>query len=148
MRRLAVVARHDAFDLLPDAAVDDENAIDQPGASRLEQQGYRDDAVCGIELAEALPDFPVYQGMQQVFQRAPKACIGKDGLSEPVTQQGPLGVEILVAEGLEQPFADFFGLGEPAGDDVGVDDWNLKVLLKDPGNGRLAAADSACKAHY
>ena len=148
MRRVAVVARHDTFELLLDAAVDDENAIDQIGAFRLQQQGYRDNAVHGIEPAEPLPDFPVYQWMQQVFQRATKARICEDGLSEPVTQQGPLGVEILAAQGLVQPFADFFGFRKLACDDVGIDDRDPEVLLKDAGNGRLAAADPTCKAHY
>lgn len=143
-----MIPRHDPFDLLLERTVDDENAAGQINAFGLEQQGNHEDAVRGIEPGEPAPDFPVYQRVQQVFQGAAKTGIGKDGLPEPVAQQGPAVVEIGVAEGLMEPFEDLFGFRQLPGDDIGIDDGDPEVLLEDRGNGRLSAANAACKANY
>ena len=148
MLTAAVVSRHNPFDLLLDRAVDDENAVNQVIALGLKQQGNHEDTVHGIESEELAPDFPVYQRVQQVFQGAAKLGIRKDGLSQTVTQQGPAAVEIGVTEGLVQPFKNLFGFRKLPGNDIGIDDRDLEVLLEDTGNRRLAAADTACKANY
>lgn len=148
MRTAAVVPRHDPFGLLLDRAVDDENAVGQVIAPGLEQQGNHEDAVHGIESEELAPDFPVYQRVQQVFQGAAKLGICKDGLSQPVTQQCSAAVEIGIPEGIVQPFKNLFGFRKLPGDDIGIDDRDLEVLLEDIGSRRFAAADTACKANY
>ncbi|MCY3803381.1 MAG: hypothetical protein OXG06_03105 [Gammaproteobacteria bacterium] len=144
----AMVPGHDPFGLLLDRAVDDENTISQTGAFGLEQQGNHEDAVHGIELEELAPDFPVYQWVQQAFKGAAKVGVREDGLPQPVTQQGPAAVEIVIPESLVQLFKDLFGFRQLSGDDIGIDDRDIEVLFEDTGDRRLAAADAACKANY